>query len=285
MLAYDIKAILEIVPEATALVKKANLEQEFPVETMDSYIASVLRFNYLTKVAKVAVDYDAYGTLEKAAAVYNIENELKPFIASISAYASNALVKSASEFNSTEEYSTSSAFQGMEKTAQVAAHLYEIHGADGMNDDIKKYAGVGYLDKEAAVGGMISRYQASKDERFVKLARIINDTDETTLLRADLMKIASTVLDLEKENELQYMGFNFFEESIVKSAASVLLISLAGAKVPYEKIARLGKDRIASVLGKDVAEGLTNDPVNDKHVLESLPLDLQRILASLLKSV
>lgn len=291
MLAYDLKAILKIVPEAMPLIKQASIEQEFPIDSQDSYIASVLRFEYLTKVAHTVVDYDAYTTLEKAASMYQIEAELKPLVEKIRSVGMDSLLeKSASESTSLMEVEASirdmvSGYADLEKAAELAEGLYEVYGSDSLSEDIAKYAGVGYLNKEASVKGMISRYQASKNHTFIKLARILTDLDETKVGREDLVKLASVVGGLEKESNILGLGFNFYEEAIVKSAASILEISLAGTKVPYEKIAKLGKDRIASVIGKDVADEIKNDPVNDKYVLESLPLDLQKILLSVLKSV
>lgn len=290
MLAYDLKAILEIVPEAMPLVKKANLEQDFPVDSKDSYIASMLRVKYLTKVAHTSVDYDAQNLLDKAGTLYNASEELAPMLEKLEKYAELKVLAQRSLEDSIastnlEFYNSISGLADLEKAASIACKAYDLYGEEGMSDEMLKYAGVGFLHKEAAVKGMIARYQASKNPMFVKLARMVSDVDETSVTRGDILSLASTVTSLEKEANLQLYGFNFYKDCIVKSASSVLEISIAGQKVPYETIARLGKDRIATVVGKEVADELKNDPVNDKHVLESLPLDLQKILLSIIKSV
>jgi hypothetical protein len=93
---------------------------------------------------------------------------------------------------------------------------------------------------------------------------------------------------LDKKAGLDIMGFNFYKEAlIVKKAAYAggLSVKVDGQDVPYSKIQALGKERIGSFLGKDIGASLTEDPVNDKAVIESLPLDSQKMLASILKSV
>ncbi len=290
MLAYDIKSISEIVPEALPLIKKADLEQDFPIDTKDSYIASRLRVEYLTKVANQVVDYNVITELSRLSSVYNVEEQLTPLMEKIAGYSQE---KFTGDYNSKEELNTlftqfidyTSGIPNFEKAAEVAEKLYNNYDEKHIPDTAYKYACNGFLNKKAAVSGMIARYQASKDPLFIKMARLLQDSDETKLKKEDLVKLASVVSTLEEKSDIVGLGFNFYEEAIVKSAASVLEISIAGTKVPYETIAKLGKDRIASVIGSDVANELKNDPVNDKYVLESLPLDLQRIILSLVKSV
>ncbi len=76
MLAYDVKNILALIPEAEPMIKQATVEEDYPIDSKASYLASSLRFTYLTKIAGRQVDYDAYEALEKGARVYNCADEL-----------------------------------------------------------------------------------------------------------------------------------------------------------------------------------------------------------------
>jgi hypothetical protein len=63
------------------------------------------------------------------------------------------------------------------------------------------------------------------------------------------------------------------------------MVKLAGQNIPYENLERVGHGKIASYIGKDVADEMNHGPENFKAVAETLPLDLQRVLVSLTKNV
>ena len=72
-------------------------------------------------------------------------------------------------------------------------------------------------------------------------------------------------------------GYNFYNEAFItkEAAASALMIKLDNTEVPVENVLRAP---IGHILGEDVAKEVGSDPYNAKTVLETLPLDMQRLL-------
>jgi hypothetical protein len=288
MLAYDIKNILTLAPEALDMVKQANLEEDFPTDSRSSTIASVLRIDYMTKVAGKAPDYDAIMRVEKAAALYGVEEEIKPLREKISA--KTGFCKQASAFDLSETEAILEMKLGestdFEKVASEAEDLVKTHGDAVTSELVRTYAGHAILVKEAALGALAARYQATQNPEFIKVASVLRKHDTTCFTPDEVRTVCRTVTRLDKEAGLQVKGFNFYKEALAKESAapSVIAVNLAGQSLPYEQIQRLGKGRMSSVLGKDVADAMTDDIVANKHMLETLPLDLQRILLSIAKA-
>lgn len=291
MLAYDIKEILTIVPEALPMVKKANLEADFPVDSKDSAVASYLRMQYMMKVAHKTVPYDAIELLEKAAGLYGFAEEVKPLVAKMEAYEQHVKVASMTKVEEDLRYKeleiegNLTGFTDLEKVASEAQSLYDSY--EVQSDIVKLYACDAYLNKEAALGALAARYQATEDANFMKVASVLRKIDSDSLSIEELRLLCNTVTHLDKQAQISTKGFNFFKEALIKKAAmvSVCKVHLAGVDVPYENIEKLGKDRIAQILGKDVADELTGDPRHNKQVLETLPLDLQQMLSKFARPV
>jgi hypothetical protein len=292
MLAHHMKAVLTQVPEAMEFVKKASLEQDFPLDNKDSVSASYLTAHYLLKTAGKVLDPTMLSKLEKAASLYGVKDELDKYVPRFT-----PMVKQASEEDVSKMVKQAEAmfdgemcgFLNLQEASEAADSLMEKFASDITSENVLRYSGHAYMNKEAAITTLANRYHATKGERpeFVKIARIINDS-----VRDDDFKtvhdICKTVTLLDKKAGLDIMGFNFYKEAlIVKKAAYAggLSVKVDGQDVPYSKIQALGKERIGSFLGKDIGASLTEDPVNDKAVIESLPLDSQKMLASILKSV
>lgn len=294
MLAYKIKEILTLVPDVEPFIKKASIEEEFPIDSKDSTLASWLAIKYMQKVAHEIVDYSEMEKVEKAAQLWNIPSEFWKYEALMEG--AGQLRKEASLQNPEQDLMYKQAhFEGqlsgfvdLEKVASEAQELYDQYGDAIKSDTIKRYAGIGYLNKEAALSGLVARYKASGDDRFIKVASALRNTEVETLCTEDIRKLCNTVTSLDKQAQISARGFNFFDETvIVKEAelASVCSVRLANVEVPYEKISKLGKDRISQTVGKDVADELTCNAYHDKQVLETLPLDLQEILVRMTKAV
>ena len=136
---------------------------------------------------------------------------------------------------------------------------------------------------------MANRFLATKDEGFKKLAHIVaKDLREDDF--KNIQKVCKVATHLDKKAGLDVIGFNFYRDSLIpitKIAAlkSSLYVTLGGEQIPYEKISKFGKDRIHSILGKDVADSLTDDHVNNKYALEALPRDLQILLKGQVKGL
>ena len=287
MLAYSLKKVLGVVPEALDMVKKANIEADFPVNNKDSAIGSYLAINYLMKVANEKVRLDTINRVTSAVEYFGAAEQVKPLIEKISSYAISEYKKQRQlpekevlAYLQAEFEGNLSGFVDIEKVAQQAEFLYDTYKDKITSDEVKRYAGVGFLNKEAAVGSLIARYELSKDEAFLKAARLIQNND---VKPEQLRKVAKVITQLDKHTEVSSRGFNFYKECITKEAN--ININLAESPVSYTNIIKFGNDRIGQVLGKDVAEELGKSAMEDKQVLESLPLDLQKVLYSFVKVV
>lgn len=293
MLAHNIKAILATVPEVTGMVKQANLEEDFPVDSKDSVVASYLRVHYLTKVAERFVDPAVEKRITKAAKLYEVKDELDKYVGRFS-----VLEKKAAE--NQEKYGLTLreveagfegdlagfGFLGIEKTASMANAIYEKYGDQVKSEAVLRYAGRRWLNKEAAVLALANRYHVSKEPAFVKIARLVHDSIRESDFDA-ISSICKTVQGLDKQAGLDVIGFNFYKEALYGKEAelkSALTVKLAGKDVPWECIEKFGKARIENALGKDVANALTGDAATDKAMLESLPLDSQKLLCKLVES-
>lgn len=178
-------------------------------------------------------------------------------------------------------------FLNLEKTASTAREIYEQYKEEVRSEEVLRYAGRAYLNKEAAVKALANRYHATKEPAFVKVARIVADSVQESDFDS-IGQVCKTVLELDKKAGLDILGFNFYKEALMTKKADYvgsMSINLAGTPVSWEKIQKFGKDRIASTLGKDIADELSGDPSHDKAVLESLPLDLQKMMLALTKGI
>lgn len=291
MLAHNLKEILEIVPEAMSLVKQANLEEEFPTDCKDSVTASYLRVAYLEKYAEKYVSPETKAFIEKAAGLYGIKDGLDKFIPRFNNLEKKASIQEKTyglDLMEKQAYFEGSlgGFLNIEKAAEAATELVEKYGMDNITStDVLRYAGKAYLNKEAAIKTLSNRYYATKDNSFVKLAQITaNNIREDDF--SNINELCKTVTLLDKKAGLDIIGFNFYKEALLTKQAeliSVMAVNLAGEQIPYEKILKFGKERIASTLGKDVANDFTGNPAADKPMLEALPRDLQIMLKGLVK--
>lgn len=287
MLAYSLKKVLSVVPEAMDMIKKADIDSEFPVNNKDSAIGSCLAINYLMKVAHERVGFDVVTRVNSAVEYFGATEQVKPLLEKISAHAAAEHKKQAQipekdvlAYLQAEFEGNLTGFVDIEKVAQQAEFLYDTYKDKITSDEVKRYAGVGFLNKEAAVGSLIARYELSKDETFLKAARLIQDNEVNP---DNLRKVARVITKLDRETEICSRGFNFYKEAIVKEAN--IKVNLAGSSVNYTNIVKFGNERIGQVLGKDIAEGLGKSAMEDKYVLESLPMDLQKVLYSFVKIV
>lgn len=249
MLAHTLKSILELVPEALPLVKQASVDKEFPLDSKDSCIATALQLKYFEKVAYHPVDFTDIEKIGKAVHLYGVSEEVKDL--------STRMIKAAQE-KFVREHDI--------KTAPET-----------------KFEGV--LNKEAALKSLTVRYNETKDTSFVKVAEAIYKGREDPRLKdpESLLKIASAIDALDQKHGLQFKGFNFKKEAFEKESA--VTICVKGKQVPYEKFARLGKDRLAQYLGKDIADELEGSPETFKAAIEALPLDLQFVASNLIANV
>lgn len=299
MLAHNLKEILTIVPDLKEHIKQANIEEEYPLDNKDGAIASYIRCYYLSKVAHKIVDPDVMEKLEKAAHLYNIKDQVKPFIERMKKYAEQTQFDELAKAYAVNVKEAEANFEGsltgffdIEKAATEAKELMTKYASTITSDAVKRYAGQAYFNKQAAIEALNARTQVTGNKVFDKIAEIVEKNMDIDSPQVEVNDICRTVTMLDKKAGLTAKGFNFYKEAlsvaperINANGATILTVRVAGKPVPYEKIERLGKQRIGMYLGKDVADEMTADPALNKRIIESLPLDLQRVLAGILKSV
>jgi hypothetical protein len=296
MLAHDIKNILNILPDAQPLVKEANLEVDYPLDTKDGAIASYLRYQYRTKVAHKldGLSPETIEQIEKAAELYGIKDQVKPLVTRLEKYAQTstqaAFTKYAEMNVKTAEFDFEGKASGFSKIPELVKEAQELcnkYGEDITSFEVLRYAGKGFFNKQAAVQALFARAQASGKEVFTKVAEIVEKSMSESSTEREVSDVLSRINQLDDKTGLSLRGFNIYKEAMLpkEAAASILNVRVCGKQVPYEKIAMLGKERIRTYIGEDVAEGMSSDPVANKQMIEALPLSEQRLLESMLKNV
>lgn len=289
MLAHDLKNILELVPSAMGFIKQASIEEEYPVDNPDSTIASGLRINYQIKVAHKPIDYEILNLVKKASILWGVEEKIEELSkglikkAEVEDKQELALFKQETFMNKVGGFNTD--YNGL---AKEAAELVKEFGEHVDSEDVLRYSCQGVLNKQAALAALESRAVVTGIEEFAKIAKALETEKVEKFSTEELQKLAECVTMLDKKANLQVKGFNFYREAIMVKEAdikSAVTILIDGKEVPYEKIQRLGKDRIVGALGKEFGSELGKGPINDKEVLETLPLDLQKVLSALLKGM
>jgi hypothetical protein len=292
MLAHTLKNILELVPEALPLVKQASVDQELPVDSKDSTIATALQLKYFEKLAYQSVDLDAFEKVANAVKAYGVADEVE--------HLTNLMVKAAKDKSTAQDRDSNDTylmkvamFEGSLGTmatverGEKAVELYKEAKDRNLNtsDDVLLYSGNAFLSKEAAVKALSVRYDLTKNTDLVKIAKQLASTEMTP---NQSRALAETIDCMDKIAGLHFKGHNFYKEAFfVKEAAykGSINVRLSGKDVPYESIERVGRTKIASYLGEDVAKEMDSGPMNFKNVVETLPMDMQHVLSSLVKNV
>jgi hypothetical protein len=295
MLAYSIKDILELVPEALPFVKQASLQQEMPLDSKDSCIATALEIKYHEKVAYQAIDVFALEKVSKAIKAYGVEAE----VASLG----DAMVKAANArkaqqaFEANDSYILKQAsfegdlagFSDIVKMSEAATELYKEATDKSIipSEDVLRYSGHGFMDKESAVKALANRYHATGDVSFVKIAGAIAKLP-FEVKSETVRDICNTVTQMDKQAGLSLKGYNFYKETVLTKEASIrsaLNVMLCGKSIPFEKIARVGKGRISSYMGTEVGEEFDRGAAHFKQAAEAMPRDLQQLLINLTKNI
>lgn len=295
MLAHNLKDILQIVPEAKEHIKQADIEQEFPLDNRDGALASYLRAYYLVKVAGKPIEPEVMEKLQKAATLYGIMEQAKPFIQTMKKYAelqhTETLDKAEAIPVKVAEANFEGSLSGMFDITQAmkdARELMTKYAVEITSSNVKLYAGQAYFIKQAAIDALTSRATFSGNDIYTKIAALVDKSMDYTSKPNEILNLCERVIELDKKAGLTARGYNFVKEALSVAPErlnSALVIKIAGKRFPYESFQRLGKHRISQYLGKDVADELTHDPLLNKRILETLPLDLQRVLAGMLRNV
>lgn len=297
MLAYTLKDILSLVPEALPLVKEAHVDQEMPLDNRDSCIASALALKYNEKINYKPVDVFSLDKIAKAIELYGVTDLVDELSGKMLKAANERIIAEGLNRNRKSEYLMKEAGFSGESTGfglsplrlvKQAEVLYAEAKALGVepSEEVIRYSGNGYLDKEAAIKSLAARYQASKDSNFVKIATAINRLDTDTLKSETVQDICRTITEMDKEAGISALGFDFYKEAtLVKEAAiaSAMHVKLCGQPCPYEKVLRV-HHHIADYVGKDVADAMERGHVHGKQALENLPPDLQKVVMDLVNN-
>lgn len=289
MLAHDLKQILELVPSAMDFIKQASIEDDYPVDSPDSTIASGLRINYQVKVAHQPVDYETINLVKKASELWGVQDRIEELSKGLVKKAEPVDMKKDAAFKQ-DVFSGKTCGIGVDITelAKEAQHLVEVYKEHVDSEDVLRYSCQGVLNKQAAINALESRAYVTGNEGFSKIASSLETTNTDKLEVSELQKLAEVVTMMDKKAGLQFKGFNFYRETIMVKEADIkscMTVLVDGKDVPYEKLQKLGNWRIGQALGKDVEKALGKSPVEDKEVIETLPLDLQRVLSNMLRNV
>lgn len=274
MLAYTMKDILLIVPEAESMTKEASINEDFPTDSRDSAIASALRIEYLTKVAgetitypireKVANALDAFGAV-------GVVNGLAQKIANFAMAEKQASLYDPEETLWLQEEvlrGNLGFHQDLLKVASYAEDIISRFNGHEFSHETQLYSGSFPFGETEVVNALQKRAYATGDTRYNDVLGVISDYSVECLNLGGQEKrasVAKTVTELDQEH---FYNGDFFREAFVKEAS--YYVNLGGKSVPWEKI---DKNHVGDVLGKEVSAALTGDYANDKAVLESLPLD------------
>jgi hypothetical protein len=295
MLAHDLKNLLTIVPDLQPMIKEANLEEDYPLDNKGGAIASYMRYQYRVKVAHKTdgLSPELIDRIEKAAQMYGITDQVKPFVERLEKYAQIVLNEAFANYNKIHVKTAQVNFEGkatgfanIPDLVKEAQELCRAYGDEITSSEVLRYAGREWFSKEAAVQALLARAQASGREVFTKVAQIVDKSMGEAPTHEEVMKVCDRITELDIKTGLSAKGFNIYKEAMINKEAlrSALQIRVCGKQVPFEKISSL-KGHIASYIGQDVADAMGNDPMTCKHVIETLPLGEQRILESMLKNV
>ena len=158
--------------------------------------------------------------------------------------------------------------------------MYDEYGDFVSSDTVKLYAGAGTLNKEAAELALAIRYKRTGNDGFMKVAKVIHGSDVSKLTQEDNRMIAHAVVELEKEAQL--FGMNFYKDAFMVKEASILnstVVKVSGQSIPVSRIMAVAPS-ISNVIGEDVAKEISEGgPEEIKAIVESLPMDLQKLIA------
>jgi hypothetical protein len=251
--------------------------------------------NYKLRISGQAVDNEDMVKISSALTAYNLEDTVKDLVGKMVERNKDALVKQAS-METPDTYMTKQAgFEGdltgfvdlpeMVKQAEV---LFKNAAVLGVNPsrEVRRYACDAYLVKEAALGALGARFQATKNDVFVKLAAALSKEAEVMPPSKLVTSLCATVTGLDKKAGLLARGFNFYKEVLIEKEAAVnsMMVKVAGKDYHLQKVLALPSNYVDDYLGKGFMKEACGDPGSAKAMIESLPMDSQHVLATILKN-
>ena len=296
MLAYSLKHVVELVPDSFELVKQASITEEYPVDSASSAAASALAIEYNKYIGNRSVDPETMMKVASAVELYGIKDQVDSLCDQLQKAAYDLALASlqdpVADYHVKEAgfVGDLSGFSEPETRNAAATRLYKEAQETKAEpcEQVRRYSGNAFLSKSAAVEALASRYKATGEVGFAKIAVALGRMNETLFKPETVQDICRTVTGMDKQANLHLRGYDFYREALMTKEAelvSSLRVRLAGVEVPFETIQRVGKDRISQYVGADVAKEMDGGPAHFKQVLETLPLDLQRLVVDLTKNV
>lgn len=275
---HTIKKVSELVPETTAMIKRASLEQNLPTGTKEEALISALELSYMMKIAHTHVDLEDAERVCRAVDLYGIADEVKEKATSM-IKAASVQRNLKSEINSAVDFVESqllSMSPDLEKIAEACQGLWDEYGEHIDNDQIKMYAGAGTLSKEAAVMALNHRAKRTGNEEFTKVAQVIVGTDVSKLTVEDNRSIIDAIKGLEKE--AHYIESDLYTDMFLTKEAAVM-VSLGRRTVPAESLVNIA-EHAGDVLGRDI-ETLLKTAHSNKAAIEALPMGEKQVIVGL----
>lgn len=284
MTVHIMKEALSMVPDIAELCKSASITDGLSTASKADTLASATKLIYMDKVANAHIDPADMQKVGLAVKLYGLDTEITKIA---QAMQKGSLEKKANENKVIDEVRIAemvfsdrlSGVTNLEKVAHIASKLYDTYSEHIESPLVKRYACIDPLNKEAAVTALKGRHAVMPGFGFDKIATIVESSDENKLTLEDLRNISGCVTQLDKKAGLSAKGYNFYAEGFMTKEAlcSALQVKLDNTMIPVENILNAP---IEHILGQDVANAIGGNPQEAKAVIESLPLESQRLLLS-----
>lgn len=295
MIGYTLKHVLELVPEALPLVKKANLESEYPLDNKDGCMASALVMAYNSKQGRFT-ESDSMQKIATAVIAYGIEDDVERLSRLVTIR--DGLVKSAS----TQTTATKAQFkvdesqlehslggvkdiQGLTKQASSIYERSQELGEEA-SETAKMYSGNAYMVKSAALDALNARFHLTQDPTFVKIAAALSSQPDVLPPGPLVKKLCEVVSSLDKQAHLEQKGLDFYKETLItkKAAESTVRVKIGKEEYPVNALQKIPRHHLTNYMGEDFCKEIDSDPETAKAVVESLPADMQQVLLTVLKN-
>lgn len=295
MIGYTLKHVLELVPEALPLVKRASLAQEYPVDNKDSCIASALVMAYHSKQGRFTGS-DSMEKVATAVQAYGVDEDVERLTRLI--HVRDGLFKAASVKGEEDKQSLKNAeselsngvfgVKDVQGLTKQASEIYERSQELGEQPSelAQLYSANAYLVKSAALDALNVRFHLTQDSTFVKIAAALSSQPDVMPPGPLVKRLCEVVSGMDKKAHLEQKGLDFYKETLVleKQAASAIRVKIGKEEFPVESLQRIPHHHISNYLGADFCKEMNSDPMTAKAVVESLPADSQQILLQVMKS-
>lgn len=295
MIGYTLKNVLELIPEALPMVKSASIEEEYPISTKTNCLASALVIGYKKNFTSDIVDYDVLEKVAEAVVVYGLQESVSSLTNKMISRSTSRMVKQASESETLSLegeiemlVGSLSGIVNIKDVSQRSSVLFEKAASVSMPvpDQIIKYSGNGYLDKESTLASLGARFERTKDATFIKIASAMGSEPSIITSGKTVRALCSAITSLDEKHGLFAEGFDFYKEAALTKQAgfSRCNVNVAGNQYPLERILNTPSAYIDDYLGAGFSKELNSDPNSAKAMVESLPADSQRVLATILNA-